>query len=247
MPTLSETLERFNRKERNLLVRDILGQKDEIHPPLSEDFCARVRESLGLDNEVPPNAWWATDYHINWLAGALTIHAKGESVINQPFPNPLLLGEEGGDVEETAIRKLVEGNQEDVDLLIVNDCDLIMIEAKAYDDFTHGQINSKLARLNLLHMFYRILDPLWTTNIRFFLAFQGPKNPKALLRNIDWPKWIANEKDRAWIELRLNRPLAILEVTRCDQNGHSSQHGLEWKTFVSKHNAKPSQTAINPS
>ena len=228
MATLPQTLERFNRKERNLLVRDILGHKDEVHLPLSKDFRTKLRQSLSLDGEVLADAWWATDYHINWLAGALAVYIKGESVIDTPRCNP-----------PAASRKLVEGNQEDVDLLIVNGRDMIMIEAKAYSDFTPGQIESKLARLNLLNEFYKDLAPAPEQKICFFLALQGPRNPTGLLTNVEWPGWIANKKDRAWIELILNKPMTILEVTRCDKAGQSHKHGLFWKTFVSKlHNAK---------
>jgi len=235
MPTLSETLERFNRKERNLLVRDILGRKDEVRPPLSKDFCEKLCQSLSNDDEVLSDAWWATDYHINWLAGALAVFVKGEPMVSKPLPNP---------AKEN--RKLVEGNQEDVDLLIVNGQDMIMIEAKAYSDFTLEQIESKLVRLNLLNEFYGTLDPAPEQKIRFFLALQGPKNPAELLAKVGWPGWITNKKDRAWIELQLNQPMTILEVTRCDQAGRSNEHGPMWKTFVSSHNAKPSPSAINP-
>ena len=65
-PALSEStklvdiLEAFNRKERNLLVRDILGHSKE-KLLLSADFLKRIRDASGV--ELDPMAWWATDFH----------------------------------------------------------------------------------------------------------------------------------------------------------------------------------------
>jgi hypothetical protein len=63
---LADVLKRFNRKERNLLVRAVLG--DEQKPLLlSDQFRKDIASKLRI--EIQPDAWWATDYHINWLAG----------------------------------------------------------------------------------------------------------------------------------------------------------------------------------
>ena len=69
MTELADLLKRFNRKERNLLVRAVLGDKDD---PLKliPTFCKDIESKLQI-KEIQPDAWWATDYHINWLAGAL--------------------------------------------------------------------------------------------------------------------------------------------------------------------------------
>jgi adenylosuccinate lyase len=74
MYTLAGALESFNRKERNLLVRKILGQAGS--PSLSKRFSDQVAQKLGLQS-IPDKAWWATDYHISWLAGALALSGKG--------------------------------------------------------------------------------------------------------------------------------------------------------------------------
>jgi hypothetical protein len=72
MDSLAQVLERFNRKERNLLIRAILSdKKPPPPPPLSEGFRQKVTDKLGFP--IPADAWWATDYHISWLAGALAI------------------------------------------------------------------------------------------------------------------------------------------------------------------------------
>ena len=121
MQSLGHVLERFNRKERNLLIRDILGDADAIRLCLHESFRKRVADALGIA-PIPANAWWGTDYHISWLAGALSVFLKREPEI---YCNKRHLEGSHG-------RQLVEGNQEDVDLIIATDQHLILIEVKAY-------------------------------------------------------------------------------------------------------------------
>ena len=115
MYSLDAALDSFNRKERNLLVRAMLA--DGRLPLLGKSFCDQVTEKLGFG--IPEDAWWATDYHISWLAGALALFVKGYEE-TRICPNP----------ENEHKRRLVEGNQEDVDLIIATGCNLIFIEAK---------------------------------------------------------------------------------------------------------------------
>ena len=137
---LAEALDSFNRKERNLLIRAALGHKDG-QLPLSDSFCEQVRSKLKI--ELPnPRWWWATDYHINWLAGALCLYVEGKDQALKSQCNPK---------DEAHNRRLVEGNQEDIDLVIVTGNPLIMIEAKAYSPWSNAQMASKLERLELLH------------------------------------------------------------------------------------------------
>ena len=67
----------------------------------------------------------------------------------------------------------MEGNLEDVDLVIAADQTLILIEAKAYGIFTDKQIASKVARLNLLYDFYTKLQSNAAQQIRFYFLLQG--------------------------------------------------------------------------
>ena len=70
MRSLVKALERFNRKERNLLVRAATGNR-ESPLQLSLDFRERIAAALGLREGIPADAWWATDYHIAWLAAVI--------------------------------------------------------------------------------------------------------------------------------------------------------------------------------
>jgi hypothetical protein len=218
---LAVALERFNRKERNLLVRAILGHdREPLH--LTKNFRESLSDQLGIP--VPEDAWWATDYHISWLAGALAVLVKGEAAVFlrgddkslPPWCNPEI---PKGETKS----QLVEGNQEDVDLVIATGCELIMIEAKGDDVFDRDQLESKVERLKLLHAFYRDKLRPDQNPVCFHFVLMSPVEPKEF--HIDWPPW-ARKKDGAipWIELGLGEDR--LTVERCDPNhGRAANKG----------------------
>ena len=61
---IAESLECFNRKERNLLMRDALGHKASLPLLLDASYCRRVGDKVGFEFR-PADAWWATDYHVS--------------------------------------------------------------------------------------------------------------------------------------------------------------------------------------
>lgn len=141
MSELTEILDRFNRKERNLLIRDALGHSLDKPLLLNDGFRERVGTALG-GLEIPKDAWWATDYHLNWIAGALSVWRGGEQAIGAEQKN--------AQSEDPPGRWLIERNQEDADLLIAFDTTLILVEVKAFGGFTNKQIGSKIHRWRLL-------------------------------------------------------------------------------------------------
>jgi hypothetical protein len=216
--SLAEALDRFNRKERNLLIRAILGHGNE-RLCLSEGFRDSVTKTLKLTRPVPADAWWGTDYHINWLAAAIAIYLDGETALGK-YRN------------RGHKPSLVEGNQQDIDLVIAAEPDLILIEAKAYGTYRE-QIEKKVNRLNLLHNFYEELrgQAPRPRDICFHL----------LLFSIDQadpgagcPSW-ANENLKPsdkipWIPLTLGRTRSsILQVTRCRDGGKRDAKGGYWR------------------
>jgi predicted RecB family nuclease len=119
-------LERFNRKERNLVIRHILGHTAN---PLRLDvkFRYKVSTALNLESQIPESISWWTDYHISWLAGALVLFAMGPEVASKASPTG------SGILENRQLsnhRWLVEGGGEDIDLVLAYDHELILIEAK---------------------------------------------------------------------------------------------------------------------
>ncbi|MDE2668487.1 MAG: hypothetical protein OXI51_02405 [Chloroflexota bacterium] len=66
MATLIEHLESFNRKERFILLKEALGEG-------TFRLDAGFRDTLGaaVDVTIPPNAFVAMDYHLDWIQMAL--------------------------------------------------------------------------------------------------------------------------------------------------------------------------------
>ncbi len=212
MSSLAQVLERFNRKERNLLVRAILGHKEKPLR-LSPRFRQQVGDKLGFP--IPEDAWWATDYHISSLAGALAIFMTDGAGLQKSYEN-----------RAVNKRKLVEGNQEDIDLVIATDQHLILIEAKAHGAWDNAQLRSKLARLNLLHEFCKTLELVPQRALCFHLLLVSPTRPQHL--KVPGPSWGPWNGEIPWLELRLDPTISILEVTQCDQARHSMAAGTFW-------------------
>lgn len=125
---LTECLERFNRKERYWLIRNALG--DPGAPMLlAPSFLKTLREKTKL--EIPDDAWWAIDYHIDWLFGALQCFLRRD--------------EKGAYHAD-----LLTGSQEDFDFVVAYDRTLILIEAKATGPWRTVQCESKFERLDRL-------------------------------------------------------------------------------------------------
>ncbi|GAA0607485.1 hypothetical protein GCM10009416_50490 [Craurococcus roseus] len=221
---LAQALERINRKERNLLIRAALGHK-EVPLRLSSAFRKQVAKKLNLMSEVPEDAWWATDYHISWLAGALTVYVEGDGALTTAKPNPWF-GE----------RRLVEGNQEDVDLVVAFGKELLLIEAKAYGAFSNAQLASKLVRLNLLHDYYKGLGLATECPVNFRILLISPMPPQKL--TTIWPNWVRAEAGVPWIPLELNTSASVLEVRRCNQDGQISAAGDHWRVVPHGSNSK---------
>lgn len=198
MSELTDILDRFNRKERNLLIRDALGHSLDKPLLLNDDFRQRIGTALG-GLEIPKDAWWATDYHLSWIAGALSVWRGGEQAIGTAQSNAQSKDPPG--------RWLIERNQEDADLLIAFDTTLILVEVKAFGYFTNKQINSKLKRWCLLKAQSDL--PGTETNFHFMLMSRtkpiGLDPPPAdLLRGAsEWPH----------AKLNVLAPLGKLKVT----------------------------------
>jgi hypothetical protein len=221
MDPLANILERFNRKERHLLIREILGYRDKT-PPLDIGFCEMLAKTIGISRESLDGAWWATDFHFDWFAGALLTFMKGES--QSPQDNR---------------SDLIKGNQEDVDLVVVAHVPaattphhLILIEAKVYGRFTTKQYKSKIARLKKLYEFYKELEKESPRKITFHYVLYSPTSPP----NLDPKSWksdIGTEPKHVHLTFILPRPsgASILAVTRCNDEGGSDVEGGFWRCF----------------
>jgi|SRR5665213_3382288 len=220
MSSLADVLLRFNRKERNLLIRAVLG--DEQEPlQLSEAFRRAIAQQLPVLKVeiIPEEAWWSTDYHISWLAGALAYYTEGKDCLKNARHNPST----GPDCE------LIERNQEDIDLVIASGRDLILVEAKAYGKWDVDQLQSKLDRFDLLRGEYDQIaaHAAIDTQVQMHFLLMSPVEPKEI--KVDWRRFKRTDSPIPWIRLNLPKSEPILEVSRCNEKGKKSDQGGYWQ------------------
>lgn len=202
MSKLIEHLESFNRKERFLLLREALGK---AAFQLSSEFRQVLRERLDL--EIPACAYVAMDYHLDWIQVAMC-HREGELPIDKEVPM-------------CRNEPLIEGTQEDVDLLVAFDgskgTHVVLIEAKADTPWKEDQLCSKVLRLE------RIFDPQQGHDVTPCFVMMSPKPPPV---EPTWPDWM----QAVWIELRL--PAGLRWVTR--RSGRKEGSGRSYGSYVVK-------------
>ncbi len=223
MQKLAQVLAQFNRKERNLLVRAIQGDEEKPLELAGAFVCdlIRVLSPRGTRRENP---WWATDYHISWLAGALAYYTEGDACLKSARCNR----SSTRSVKDKEIEsRLIEGNQEDIDLVIASGLDLILIEAKAYGSWDNEQLQSKFDRLDLLFREYQDIAGkakiAEQDRVKFHFLLMSPRESKNI--TAERPKWMGEKL--LWIKLQLP-PRRVLEATRCDKNGKTSQNDDYW-------------------
>ncbi len=237
MNALANVLERFNRKERNLLIRDILGCPGKTLP-LAPDFCERLAKAVGISKESLYGAWWATDFHFDWLAGALLTFMKGDTQSLRDNDS-----------------KLVMGNQEDLDLVVAVHVPaakmpyhLILIEAKTYGYFTTKQYQSKVKRIERLYAFYKELESESPHKISFDYVLYSPAKPTKLV-----PKFMPWQSNAATVPKYIHLKLAlsgssILSVTKCNNKGVPDIKGVFWKCIkIRPHEDANSEVSSFPS
>ena len=195
MPSsLPDILESFNRKERNLLVRDILGP-DRLG--LGKQFRTRVGDAGGPT--IGENAWWATDYHFDWIFAAVML-ATGKAA-----PNVAQLDDDSSPMTAT---------QEDIDLIVADQDQLILIEVKAHGAWDQKQFDRKRERFERLRQ---------VAGGRFsvYLLLMSPRPPQRL-------SYPATFK-LVWLPLVFDTTQVGYRVARCDGQGTIDRDGKHWK------------------
>jgi hypothetical protein len=212
MSTLINSLQRFNRKERYWLLQNTLNAES-MH--LSSKFREALQEETGIF--IPEDAWWAMDYHLDWLIGALYLYNGGQA--NDPQSNPG--------------QSLVKGTQEDIDMIIAFENTIILLEAKGDTSWGNGQLNSKIDRLlTIFDEKNKFID-----NVIFRLVLMSPRKSEGLKREDEndkkWPNWMAGEDEKPfWIQLKM--PLTdstepFFKVVRCNDDLKPCKKGDFWK------------------
>ncbi len=198
MSGLIEHLRSFNRKERFILLREVLGSDT-----LGDVFRRRLADCTGV--AVPADAFVAMDYHLDWLQMALYLAAT---------PSP---------PERISNDQLVSGNQEDADLLVAFDVDstthVVLIEAKVETNWTNRQLNSKAGRLS--RIFGEGRPGVHLATPHYVLA--SPEPPPPGISAAEWPEWMKPRGEPVWMELE--RPAGLKKPTRCTARGRTSHRG----------------------
>ena len=203
---LLNLLKSLNRKERFFLVGDALGNPEFI---LSDNFQARLTEAIRID--IPPDAWVAMDYHLNWLSGALHMyHYIDRARWDQPWSN-----------WRTDGTQRINGNQQDVDLIVGFEEDgvvcLVLIEAKLDSPWTNSAFESKAKRLKPIFEDangkprYKDVKPLF--------VITSEREPRGL-NTESCPAWMTDGGKLRWMELNAND--ARRQLRRVDSSGEQA-------------------------
>ena len=202
MSVLINFLDRLNRKERYFVMAHATGARDLV---TGEEFRRELSSAIGVD--VPGSARLFIDYHFDWLVTGLRL------AYDQParlfFKN---------------IGKEVQGNQEDLDLLIAFEersvTHLVMIEAKASSSWTKKQLESKVKRLKSVF----VDDEVWSQHVRPHFLLLSPTLPSQGILDM-LPEW-GNGDAKRWIQL--NYPNERLTVERTMADGRPSRTGRHY-------------------
>ena len=182
MSHLVDLLQRFNRKERYWVIRNALGAEGQP-APLSAEFRATLSKTIGRG--VPGDAWWGMDYHLNWLIAVALIMQDGT---RRQGDNMLSDG-----------KYLIEGNQEDVDLVVAFDRCIIVLEAKCTGSWSDKQNGSKTERLEQLRKEL-------PKDVELFIVYWAPEkrnnSPKLAEGDLKMRLWMDREDSAFW---RINR------------------------------------------
>ena len=204
LPDTIGYLQLLNRKERFHLLREALG---ETTFRLDERFRTRLqfclRDSPRGAVSIPPDAFVAMDYHLDWIAMALRLAVDGpERDHHDWFP-----------LDGIANDELVSGTQQDVDLLVAfpdgPTTHLVMIEAKGDTHWRNEQLDRKAERLKKIFSDERP----WTESIAPHFVLMSPTRPTFLTKR-GWPPWMRPNGEPLWLSLPL--PEGLVKVTRYD-------------------------------
>ena len=226
MSLLLNNLAAFNRKERFHLMDFAFG----IATPeigLTHDIIKGIKGVLGVS--VPPTAWTAMDYHLDWLYAAIHLASLGKNAMDT----------DGGPFLRDKFQ--ISATQEDIDLLIGFDLPgsdgtrLILIEAKGATAWSQKQFDSKCKRIDRIFQDRGDLQML----VQPYFAMTSPREPQRLVTEMmpvwacfDGLPWKQQGKRYPWFQLPMTGPDGksgrFLRIQRCDKEGEAIRTGDHW-------------------
>lgn len=194
-------LRRLNWKERYYLVDHVLGTDGF---KLSPEFRKQLGAAIEFD--VPPDAFAAMDYHLDWLYAAIKMSTGGIS----------------SDGHWDNAERIATGTQLDTDLLVVfrnkERTDIVMVEAKVKGSWDNRQMRKKVSRLTEV---FGEAGNRWPSTTPHFVLM-SPR-PERRLDTSFWPSWMMKNDNPLWIGLPL--PERLSSLYRADSGGNSDSDG----------------------
>ena len=181
---LVKLLKAMNRKERYWLMRDALGVSSE---GLSDSFRKKISAEIGKD--IPCDAYWGLDYHLDWIAVALRLLECGHSEIsNDGSYRDITVTNDFNGADNTK-SELLRGSQQDADLLIAFENTIVIVEAKADGSWDREQMYGKVQRLREISALAQGCQP----EVKIVLVLSSPKptnvhKPTGKYED-KWPDW----------------------------------------------------------
>lgn len=154
------------------------------------------------------------DYHLDWLYGALFLASHDEAAIYLNQTSTLI-----PDLD----KRMVSGNQEDIDLLVGFEldgiCHLLILEAKGVTGWSNSQLLSKARRLEAIFGQYgQEIFP----NVQPHFAILSPYDPPKL-DSSKYPVWMLEDGLVRRIPLKI--PAGLKKMARCDASGKPKANG----------------------
>ena len=206
-------LRAFNRKERYWLLRNAIGSKFEL---LDREFLNSIEKSLsetGKSVEIPDDAWFAVDYHFDWIYGAIVRYSQSVATsieTRSPRSRRRVAGAEN--------QYDILGSQEDVDLLIAFGRTIVMVEAKFEGGWAGSQISRKQTRFEDVDIFQReLLGESGSDLLQIHFMLTSRDNKKR-----------PTNSALPWVPLKCGEG-PFSRVQRCNVGNESSEDGLYWR------------------
>jgi len=231
-----DRLKMFNRKERDHLMKFALCEKPEA-PEISDSLWALIRRNSGTKPPHPKNMFVGMDYHLNWLHAALATADDGVDELanhraNEWHPETSL-EKQGKNVTP------VQGNQEDVDLLVAwvdpvpKRLEIVLIEAKLDSGWGSKQFKSKKERLTLIRQDAAKRHPDFI-DWRFLLMSPGDppaKNEFGLDKIAKPHRWLLQKESESTANELWHEKLPVWKTLR--QVKRVNEEGADWTTVPS--------------
>jgi hypothetical protein len=214
-----ENIKSFNRKERYFLVKYALQEKEENEKYPGFKLSKKFKEALEnvLPIKIPPDAYAAMDYHLDWIYASLVLAVNNKGKDFQ--------------YKRDEEHKCISGTQEDIDFIIAfkgaeKTYHVVLVEAKADTSWSNSQMKSKSERLEKIFN-----TATGEIKLKPYLVLTSPREPDPnKLDCSEWAQWMKREEKEKtmpyWIPLEM--PINLKSVECCNEK-RADKNGSFWR------------------